>query len=283
MRAALLLLGACGDQLVPPDAALVPAPYQQPRVVTVGTAETVQYDAAGFPVDITALYSHYLLTWAPAPRLQRAEIHFVTNTVENTVVSVPSYGDDGLLASVDSTCTGGCPFQHRTDALVYDHGRLVDWSTSGVATRHHTFDSNGRVVAINGDTIEYRGGLCPTVVREGPFTSVPGYDERGRLIADQSTPIVYAGPWITRFEGTGPGFDDITYEPGEAYGLDLWPGHFNGGPVYGFPVRGELWRLDGSCDPTLTSQATITTLVLTAIFRSSIFGPMSDKANAPHQ
>ncbi len=49
--------------------------------------------------------------------------------------------------------------------------------------------------------------------------------------------------------------------------MNLFPGIFAGDYVYGFPAHGELFRLDGTCDPKLDSQATIISLLLRTVPR----------------
>jgi hypothetical protein len=95
----------------------------------------------------------------------------------------------------------------------------------------------------------YAGGRL-TNIGYGPNYAAPvAYDDRGNVVS-------VAWPEIV---------EELEYEDGIARGFDLWPGAMLGGPGYGPVPHGELFRLDGSCDPTLTSQAAIATMVIPAL------------------
>lgn len=261
---ALVLASGCGDSTT----AMEPTPYVQPRLATVGTAGTVTYDG-DLPATITALYADYSLRWASDGALAHATATFTGFDVDHVVELVPTY-QAGRLASLTSSCTGACVAAARTDAFSYDGDRLRDWTVTGFGTSHHyAVDALERVVAIDGDAIAYGDGPCPRSVVSADFHSTPTYDASGRIASDQGYAVDYDGPHLVRFEGTGAAFQDLTYASGEAVGIDLSPGLFDGGPAYGFPLHGELWRLDGTCDPTMTSQATILALALTAALREA--------------
>jgi YD repeat-containing protein len=266
---------ACGDNHTSAPAAVDAAaepPAPQPRLVSVGSAGTVSYDDEGYPVGIGALYSTYDLAWNGG-QLAHATASFKGFSLDHTLEVVPAY-EDGRLVQLTIACTGACKGPSRVDTFGYDErGSLRTWDVAGFgASRTYAYDDRGRLVEIAEaavhDTIEYSEGPCPTAVMERGYRSEVPYDSLGRL--QDMYPIVYNDQGlIQRFGGTGTAFQDLVYEPGVARGIDLWPGLYDGGFVYGFPVRGELFRLDGGCDVTMGSQPTIAALALTrALFES---------------
>lgn len=261
MRALVLLsIIACGDnQAAPlPDA---PAEYVQPRLVGVGDMGTT-FDDNGFPTNLRAIYSEYTFEWRSNGQLAAATYQFTGFDFDHTVTFEPTYSNDRLV-ELTGQCTGCVG---RTDTFEYDaRGALTTWNKGPDASQTYTFDALGRVIAVDDrrghDDIEYGDGPCPTKLMMLTGREEVPYDALGRL-SDRFGITYNDDGFIEIFGGTGPAFQPLRYEPGEGRGLDLWPGHYDGGFVYGFPFRGELYRLDGSCEPSMTSQATILALAL---------------------
>lgn len=244
------------------------------RLVSFGPNLNVAFDPNGYPTTMDALYVHYDLTW-DSGHLVRA---IATTTQGGTRRGTFTYATDRVVGmTVDrGTDVSGDP--SKTSVLDYTPtGALSRW-TIGRNQAGYTYDANGWLVGIAfsparpgdsaSDVFAYDANGCPTSTKENGASFTYSY-VNGRL-------STYAGPRgvssadviydvegrIVSFSGTGSSFRPLIYEDGEARGLDLFPGHFNGGFVYGYPAHAELFRLDGQCDPTLRSQATITSLVL---------------------
>jgi YD repeat-containing protein len=261
-------VAGCGAGSEPPSDPDAPVadPY---RLVSVGTLSTITYEGA-HAATIAANYSDYTLTWN-GDELAQVTAMFRGFSIDHTIQANLTYVDQ-RLARVGTTCTGACGFSSREDLLTYnDDGSLATWTYLGETTTYG-YDDEGRLTSIDRadvhDIVEYADGPCPVHATERGDPHDYTYAD-GRLTATgsgtQYAVLYNAEGWIRRFEGTGFGFDDLLYEPGEMADLDLWPGHFNGGFVYGFPARGELFRLDGSCDPTMRSQPTIRTIVISTL------------------
>ena len=267
-----LWLVACSAPAASLDASRDASPYRQPRLSSIG-GKLISYDADGFPTQIVALYSVYDLSWQGG-QLVRSTATFTGFGVDHTVTSSPEF-QDGRLVGLISTCTGVCRGPSRTDSFTYSPvGSLDTWTVSGYGDgRAYVYDARGRVTDIDEsygrDVIEYASGDCPSAVMDSGSRFNVRYDNQGRL--DDVYSITYNDDgFVSDFGGTGNAFRPLLYDQGEARGLDLWPGHFNGGYVYGFPPRGELFRLDGRCDLTLSYQPTVLTLAITGAFNNAL-------------
>ena len=266
-----MLVSACGGSTAsPPDAR---TPYVPPRLVGVGAFATT-YDGDGFPSQLDAVHSTSTFVWQ-GDQLTSATSIFNGMT---TLTTTATY-DGGRLAGLASTCSGICEHASRNDTFAYDaDGRLVTWTATGYGTGGaYSYDADGRVISIDdmwgNDRIVYADGSCPSSVLLGGTTPARvRYDGAGRL--DDRTGITYndAGD-IAQFGDAAIAFAPLTYAPGVSSGLDPWPGPFNNGFREGFPVRGELFRLDGSCDPSMSSQPTILALALAAIAWEDVPAP----------
>lgn len=248
---------------------VVPPAYTQPRLVSVGQVGAVDYNADGYPTAMDALYKHFDFVWDAGLLVSATAMFLPAGDFQRTVTANFTF-EDGRLTTVHSSCTGSCPAMTRTDMLAYDAaGALTDWSTTGPATtRHYDYDTHDRLISETTDsgmaTLYYaRDDGCLTQDSAVPFSMT--YRD-GRLSRFQGANVEYDDTGrILRFDSTGIAFHDLLYADGEARGIDLWPGLYNGGFPYGFPVRGELLRLDGTCDPTQRSQMVILGLVVSSL------------------
>jgi hypothetical protein len=119
------------------------------------------------------------------------------------------------------------------------------------------------------DNIVYSDDGCPKYASENglgfSYTS-----DHGRLTGYSSggvvSPILYGSDGlISAFQSIVGPFAPLTYQPGQARGYDLFPAPYMGGLLYGFPERTEVMRLDGRCDPTLSSQEKILSVIVTSV------------------
>jgi len=238
------------------DAAVVPQPS---RVISVGEYGPIVYDAAGYPVTINALYVKYDLTWA-ASSLIRA-------TAKASITTTATFGyEAGRVVAMNVAESA-----ERTSVLSYTStGSLARWASGSTDTRY-SYDEYGQLEGISYGsgstmpTISYGPDGCPLSSVENTTTFTYS-SSSGKLTAYSQYPVIYDEEQrITEFAGTGPAFKPLKYELGEARGIDLAAGHFYGGFVYGFPAHSELFRADGHCDATLSSQATIMSMLLESL------------------
>jgi hypothetical protein len=252
MRVAALvvsILCACSD----PARVL----YQQPRLASVGPYHTT-FDANGFPTQMDAFQTTYTFTWS-SEQLSRVIAVFDQlgpPPVMYTVTMTPTY-TDGRVTRLDSAWSGTT--QVHTDLLQYNaNGSLKQWQAiGGLATGHiYTYDA-GLLTSIDDDpgassTIEYNTESCPIAFTTFQRTDVQYED--GRL----AEATYNDDGFIAQLSGA-PDMA-LVYEDGNSTGLNLWPALVQ--MIPGGPPHGELFRLDGRCDATMTSQDTILSLVI---------------------
>ena len=256
----LLAITGCGvDTSTGSGSAGAPDVDVQPRLERIGAAGSVAFDVVGYPTRITAPGATYAFAWSEG-QLQQVVAQTGEGRIEATLTA-----SAGRVTDVDATCTGSCPHgASRHDHLAYGaNGNLASWDL-GDARQTYAYDAEDRLVAIDGGDqatrFTYTVDGCPQFASEGAAKLEYVYDDNGRIdgIADARgvSGIAYNADGLIRtFEGSA---QTLAYGDGEALGLDLWPGHY----VDGAPAHGELFRLDGSCDPTLRSQRTILALVV---------------------
>jgi hypothetical protein len=248
----------------------------------------VEYDAGGYPTQVVIRRSfdevEHALTWEN----QRLSEVMVEHTVfgeggSETTTGVATFGHSGDNLAV-------MEFADRTDFFEYDsEDRITRWYTlsepRGMVTwdTHFEYDEWGRLVSIEVDDaavqhIEYAYDGCPVRSEQGNSTFVYSSSD-GRLTghgfddghADELHGVGYDEERrILSFDGVGDAFQAIVYEPGSARGLNLFPSLFLGGFVYGFPAHGEVFRLDGRCDPSLPRE-TIAALALASLSDRNVF------------
>lgn len=253
--ASTLLATACGN-----DVGVV-STEPAARLERIGSAGSLAFDGDGFPMQIAAPAGTYTLVWdggelrrvgiATAGRRVDAELTFA----DGRVTGLTAAGSDGHV---------------RRDQLDYGAaGELASWR-QGDLRRVYRYDDAGRLVAIDDGlgthtAFVYNVDGCPQYAREAGGELEYVYADNGKLAATADdrgvTGIAYnTRGMIRELAGTA-----LVYSDGDAQGLDLWPGHYFGGAASGFPAHGELFRLDGECDPTLLSQQTVLSLVIASL------------------
>jgi YD repeat-containing protein len=268
MRFNLLLLSllsttACGTDTSP----LSSEPAPQPRLERVGTAGAAVFDTAGYPAQIAAPGSMLLLTW-DAGELRRAVAEDANHRVDATIMTL-----DGRITELHATCTGECARgESRHDRFGYGpSGNLVAWDL-GDARRTYAYDVHDRLISIDdargmAARFTYNADGCPRFAIDGERKVEYVYADDMRIAATADdkgvTGIDYNREGlISEFEGAA---QSLVYTSGDGRGLDMWPGHYFGGSANGYPEHGELFHLDGYCDPSLTAQPTILALVVASL------------------
>lgn len=252
---ALVLVSACGNDIgtVSTDPAT--------RLERIGTAGSLAFDVTGFPMQIAAPAGTYTLAWH-AGELRRIGIDTPGRRVDAELTTI-----DGRVTSLTATSTDGGV---RRDQLEYGAaGELASWR-QGDVRRLYRYDAAGRLIAIDDGrgthtAFTYNVDGCPQYAREAGAQLEYVYADNGKLAATADdrgvTGIAYNdGGMIRELAGSA-----LVYSEGDAQGLDLWPGHYFGGSASGFPAHGELFHLDGECDPTLMSQQTVLSLVIASL------------------
>ena len=257
-------LWACSEEPAPTPEFEAPDPF---RLTSYGDF-AVKYDGKGHPTLIEARNATFGVTWTAG------HIQEMTCTSGSTVIATPTYDGDRIVAldCVDGWCGTAGSAQARHDVLTYDEaGSLATWETTGSFAQklQFTYDREGRLIRIQEGSslriIHYGAGDCPEFTAIDPSWVEAFEYSDGRLAAAHGFAVQYnADGWIERFDGTGPAFAPLRYEPGELKGLDVWPGAFHDDFFYGFPADGELFHLDGRCDPTLPNDK-IATMILASL------------------
>jgi YD repeat-containing protein len=253
--ASCLLVAACGN-----DVGVVSS-EPATRLERIGTAGTLAFDAEGFPMQIAAPAGTYSLVW-DGGELRRIAIDTAGRRVEAELAFA-----DGRVTGLTATASDG---HHRHDRIEYGAaGELASWQ-QGDVRRVYRYDEAGRLTGIDDGrgvhtTFVYNVDGCPQYAREAGAELEYVYADNGKLAATADDRGVTGIEYNTRgmireLAGTA-----LVYGGGDAQGLDLWPGHYFGGAASGFPAHGELFRLDGACDPTLMSQQTVLSLVIASL------------------
>ncbi len=240
----------------------------QPRLATVGTNGKITYDPDGYPRTIQVGQLVCTLEWEGGS-LVRA--HATTPEGAGTHAAFEHVG--GRV--VDMTVEGDAP---RTIHVDYDaDGRLARWANAAGQAIVYRYDDTGRLASVerspgSADEVRLDARGCPTWALENGIEFTYTYSD-GRLSSYSNTGTTQYGVRydaegrIVELLGTGPAFAPLTYEPGEARGVDLFAGLFFGGFAYGFPAHSELFGLDGRCDATLRSRPTITSMLLRVLLQ----------------
>ncbi len=233
--------------------------YRQPRLHSAGTTlSSIQYDEGGHPIAISSQWARYELTW-DGDVLVRAK-----QTNERLVHTSSFEYANGRVVRRDQNS--------GTDTVEYDaRGSMLRWTSFNGLVRRYIYDGWGWLREIRyereggahppNQRFEYNDLGCPV---SAPFDGEAyplqlSYAE-GRL--DSWSRPFYTSHAAYGLDGfvTQLGDADLSYEPGEARGVDVHPALF---AAISFPPTAVLFRLDGRCDPTLRSQATILTLLMT--------------------
>jgi YD repeat-containing protein len=255
----LLMVTGCGVD-TSTGAAGSPDVDLQPRLERIGSDGSVAFDAAGYPTRIAAPGATYTFSW------EAGELQQVVAVAGDERVDARLTTSGGRVTALDATCTGSCPHgASRHEQLAYGaNGNLATWDL-GDTRRTYSYDAEDRLVAIDGGDqatrFTYTADGCPQFATEGAAKLEYVYDDNGRIDGTANERGVVGIAYnrdglIDELEGSK---QPLGYGDGDALGLDLWPAHYG---FEGVPAHGELFRLDGRCDPSLHAQRTILALVV---------------------
>lgn len=302
--AAVVALSGCAKDTPPAwlstvssgaDAAPVatPRPSVQPLLTSVGDEWgdewlNTTFDVDGYPqtMELEGGAWSFRLTWSGGLLLSASAAAVSRGAPEVVSTAHFFYAQSGVVRMVitDSPAPLG---PDRSVTLDYTAaGALATWTTAA-GTDQYSYDEKGwlRSIVHGGaapftETFVEDDDGCPTSMRAGTasfmqtftasfsnrrLTKYSGIESPGE---PNTHAVEYDGDGrITGFGSAGA--PRLTYgvREGEARGINLFPGIFLGDFGSGFPAHGELLRLDGTCDPTLASQATILSLLLRALPR----------------